>query len=265
MDENERIEEVTEKLKETVENSEELTEAEKNFTEEEDSELEYDEEGNVVIPDDEESGDESNAEEPTTDETNEGGAEDAQEPTADNDELRARNGELEREISRIKAQARETLAKYGIEAEDEVDGLERMAAEADGTTREEYVAAREAKRIADEKQYADDLAALKAEYPEALNYGSIHELPNLKRFAELRVLGLSASEAYAASHSKEMRKNVAQSVKRQTSGKEHLRSVVPKGSSGRTLNISRDEMESLRELFPGKSDKEIIKLYKETL
>ena len=250
----EKIEEMTE-LEEDFQ-EEELTEDDAELDEDiesdddsdEDIELEYDEEGNVVIPEDDNADEES----PKTETSAE---EEATEPTAD---------DWKQKFTALEKQTKETLKKYGVETDDAIKGLERMAAEADGLSEDEYVAQRDARRAADEKVYAEDLAAIKAVYPETANLKHINELKNIGRFAEMRKLGLSATEAYAATHSKEMRESVAQSVKtQQKSGKEHLRSVVPKGSKG-GATITRSEMQELRDIFPTKTDKEIIELYKKT-
>ena len=253
----EKIEEMTE-LDEDVEATEELTEEEMELADDiedddtdEDTDLEYDEEGNIVIGDDE-----TNADDEESPETESSTEETAKELTAD---------EWKQKFQKLESQTKETLKKYGVDTDDAIKGLERMAAEADGVTEEEYVTQREAKKAADEKIYAEDLAAIKAIYPETANLNHISELKNVKRFAELRNMGLSATEAYSASHSKEVREGVARSVKtQQKSGKEHLHSVVPKTTRG-GASISRSDMDELRDLFPNKTDKEIIELYKKTL
>ena len=78
--------------------------------------------------------------------------------------------------------------------------------------------------------------------------------------------GLSVKEAYSAANPDLVRSSAAKAAKKSSSGKEHLRSVTGKGVTGKSdIVIPSREMATLRELFPGKSDAEIRKLYKATI
>ncbi len=103
-----------------------------------------------------------------------------------------------------------------------------------------------------QKMMEDDLAALRAEFPELMTISHIAELDNPMRYAELRDLGLSAKEAYlATSRPKPTRDNRA-----------HLSSAAPKAAGVPGLGMSRGELERARELFSGMNDQEIQALYR---
>jgi hypothetical protein len=96
-----------------------------------------------------------------------------------------------------------------------------------------------------------DVAALKAEFPELAGVNSITELDNPLRYAALRDLGLSPSEAYLAT---------AKRVARDT--RAHLKSALGKGASPSETTMTHRELAMARELFPGKNDAELHSLYK---
>lgn len=79
-------------------------------------------------------------------------------------------------------------------------------------------------------------------------------------------MGLGAKEAYAAANPDGIRSSVAASAKQQAAnnGKAHLRSAVPKGAADHSTRLTKAEMSIMRQVFPDKSDKEIISLYKKT-
>ena len=233
--------------------------------------LEYDENGDIIIPDD-------TAEEASSEPVeNAENKEEAKQPEKDpkDDTIEA----LRHELDDIKAQALDTLKKLGVDTEDAMDGLASLAAETDGDTKEEYIRKRDearAKEIADAKERqtafeqvaAQDLAELQAKYPETKAYKHVKDMPAdiLRKFARNRDLGLSAEEAYAAANPDGIRTSVAASVKREVSGKEHLQSNVPKGSNKTAVKMSRAELEEWREIFGDRklSDKEIVALYRKT-
>lgn len=260
--------------------------------------LEYDEDGNVLLPDDDEEGDEEgeaadveeedeedadeddgDEEEPAAAEDDSDDEEDAadDQPAPESDEVK----DLRARLATLEKQAADTLKKLGAkEQADVMKGLAELAAEADGLTADEYQQKRaeeERKQQAEnllkmmefEKVAAADLAELKSHYPELSKLSHVRDLPDDVRgkFAKYRELGLPAKEAYAAANPDGIRTNVAEAVKKQTKptgGKEHLRSSVPKRSTGDAVNMSRAELAEWREMFPHKSDREIMKLYKQT-
>ena len=97
----------------------------------------------------------------------------------------------------------------------------------------------------------EDLAAIKMLSPELSAVNHLSELPFARRFAELRELGLSVKEALFATRT---------SLPTQ-SGKEHLRSSVPRAKGTCEGCLSPEEMRAAKDLFYGLSEKEIHALY----
>ena len=96
-----------------------------------------------------------------------------------------------------------------------------------------------------------DVAALKAEFPELKGISDITDLNNPLRYAALRDLGLTPSEAYRAT--------AKRSVKDTRS---HLVSARGKSAVSPIGMMSQLELATARELFPTKSDSELQRLYK---
>ena len=250
-----------------------------------DDDFEYDEEGNIIIPEDEAESEESEEDEETTsdeDEASESETEEEEsdaekdEPTPDKKDTEL--AELRKKLNALEAQAKETLSMLGVKNDDVIEGLVSIAAETDGKSTEEYLKEKSEKERSEaaeqllratefEKKARADLAELKQHYPETKNLKDIRDMsPDvLQKFGKYRDMGLSVKEAYAAANPDGIRQTVAESVKTQTLNgtKEHLRSSVPKGSKDTSVRMTRSELNSWRDLFPGKSDKEIAKLYRE--
>ena len=276
-----------------------------------DDDLELDDNGDIIIPeDDEEDGDDENGresdEEPdedadeTPDEDDEDadedgeqdargedadGGEDAPADTApvtepaskESDAKDARIAALERELAILRSQSRETLNRLGVTEGDELSGLVKLAAEAEGKTEEEYLRqkqerdrAAEAVKLMQQTKFnakiAADLAEVQAAYPDAKAYASVKDFPNFKEFGRLRDLGLSPKQAYIASHPDAVRQNVAAATRQQSLNdtKKHLKPAVSKASRDNTITMTKKELAECRDLFPGMSDKEIMKLYRDT-
>lgn len=269
---------------EVMELDEELDEAEDaEEVEAIEDELEYDEDGNIVIPEEEET-DESGTDEDIEDdgedaeEEEDGSGDDAPTATATDDSAEVKA--LRAELAALKRQSADTLKRLGAkEQTDVMKGLAELAAEADGLTEDEYNRQREEedrrrdaeyllKQVEFERKAAADLVELKSAYPELATLSHVRDLPAEVRdkFARYRDLGLPAKDAYAAANPDGIRNNVATAVKRQKAdnGKGHLRASTPKASGGPGVTMSRAELAEWREMFPGKSDKAIRKLYKET-
>ncbi|MBQ3015260.1 MAG: hypothetical protein IJD79_00610 [Clostridia bacterium] len=261
---------------EDVETEDEPSENIDNDGEEEDAvdddeELEYDEDGNVIIGEGDETEAEAQAEEANTDSA-------PAEETPKPDEKDAEIERLTKENAGRALLIKTVLEKMGMKIEDDLDAsLLRYAAEAEGVTPEEFKKKQtEAERAAEaervyrqvllDKMVSDDLAALHAEFPETRDFKKFEDIPNCKRFGELRDLGLSPKEAYTAANPDRAREDAASSARQQNINetKDHLRSNVPKASKDNSVKISRAEMEECREMFPNLSDKEIIALYKKT-
>ena len=98
---------------------------------------------------------------------------------------------------------------------------------------------------------AEDVAALKSEFPEPSEISDICELNNPLRYAALRDLGLSPAEAYLATAKRAPKRD----------NRAHLSAIrtvsyAPQGT------MTESEMAAARELFSDISDAEIRKLYK---
>lgn len=255
-----------------------------------DDEFEYDEDGNIIIPDviDEDADEDDEPVEIEQDEDEEEGAEEDEgsddetdsdenvEPAAE-DETKKERDEYKRKYEQLVAQSRETISKLGVkETDDVLAGLESLAAEADDVPVEDYrrkkqeeARANEAQRALQKQEFerkaAADLAELKQYYPELKDVKTIYEIKNLAEFGRLRDLGVSARQAYAAANADEIKESAARSVKQQArNDKSHLRSAVPKGSKDNSITMTKGELSQWRDLFPNKTDKEILALYKKT-
>ncbi len=255
--------------------------------EEPDLDFEYDENGDIIIPDDENTEDKQDADEgqdETEEEEAEGTEENEEAPPAEEVVEPAETGEKDRQIAELRRQlealrrqGKDTLSKLGVEDDDVMAGLVRLAAEADDVTPEEYLRKKNEKDRADEamrtlqtiefeKKMKADLAAVHAAFPETRKYDSVTKFPNFKRFGELRDARLSPKEAYIASHPDAVRESVATATQKQSlnNTKKHLTPAVSKGSKDHSVTMSKRELAEYRELFPNMSDKEIASLYRQT-
>ena len=260
---------------------------------EKDDEFEYDDDGNIIIPDviededQDEDGDDDAAD--TDDDTDdedegEGGSDDEDKETPKletqpegKDEKDAQIEALTKELGALKAQSADTLAKLGVKSENVLEGLEKVAAESDDMSLDEYRkkkaesqrddAARKLLQQAEfEKKMLSDFAEIQREFPETRGLKSLREIENLAKFGRFRDLGLSPKEAYAAANPDSVRKSVAAATKQQSLNetKAHLKSAVPAGSKDDGIAISKKELREWRDLFPNLSDKEISRLYRES-
>lgn len=280
---------------EMLEDLEELNlEEDDDNSEEED--FEYDEDGNIIIPENDE--DEEDNEEETEkqeeqeekdeikQETDDEGSEkvekvvepDLNAKLAEKDKYIA---ELERKVREHEYQGKETLKKLGVESDNVIEGLEKVAAEADGMSLEDYKkgkaenfknteAAAFLQKIKFEEKMKADLAEIQSAYPETKNISHIKDIENFAEFGRLRDLGLTAKQAYAAVNADSVRKNIVQNtadaVKQQSLNqtKNHLKTAVPKNSKDDSLVMPKKTLVEWRELFPNKSDREIVALYKQS-
>lgn len=256
------------------------------------TDLELDENGDIIIPEDDEEKDsvsensedgeeDASDEEDTQDETEEVDTETEVVEPAEKVKEDPRDRELaqlRRELATLKGHTKDALEKLGVKDGDIIAGLVKLAAEASDKTPEEYLkekAARdrsaEAMRLLQttefNKKAAADLREVQAAYPETKKFASIKDIPNFKRFGELRDAGLSPKEAYIAANPDAARDAVAAATKRQSlnNTKNHLRTAVPKGSKDNSVRMPRATLLEWREMFPGRSDKEIARLYKEAI
>ena len=262
-----------------------------------DDEFEYDDDGNIIIPeveyetdDDEPIDDEPDDEKGEKngnggddgtdggDDRDESGEKDDAEPGNVLDERDKKISDLEAELAHFRSVAADALEKLGANGDDVLDGLSSLAAEAEGKSKDDYIKERDERLFAEQAKknaaraafaakMASDLAAVKAAYPEARKYSSVEQFPNFARFGQLRDKGLTPEEAYIASHGQAVKESVAASARQKALNdeKSHLRSNVPVKSSDDGIVMTKGELAQWREMFPDKSDKEIKKLYKETL
>ena len=260
---------------------------------EKDDEFEYDDDGNIIIPDvlededqDEEGDDDAADTDDVTDDEDEGESgsddEDKETPKPETqpegkDEKDAQIEALTKELDALKAQSADTLARLGVKSENVLEGLEKVAAESDDMSLDEYRkkkaesqrddAARKLLQQAEfEKKMLSDFAEIQREFPETRGLKSLREIENLAKFGRFRDLGLSPKEAYAAANPDSVRKSVAAATKQQSLNetKAHLKSAVPAGSKDDGIAISKKELREWRDLFPNLSDKEISRLYRES-
>ena len=285
--------EINTEVETAVEDDAEEVVVEENAAAEEDldGDFEYDENGNIVIPDESEDDETTEDDEEDVkpeeeqDEPDEGVAEEQPEtpessevvepapeqPDAKDARIRA----LEKRLAALESQSKDTLAKLGVTEGDVMEGLVKLAAEADDMTPEEYLKqkterdnAEEAKRIVQAMRFEEkiklDLAEVHAAFPETRVYGSVKEFPNFEKFGQFRDLGLSPKEAYIAANPDTVRANVAAATKKQSLNetKNHLNSVAPKRSKDTSVTMTKKELKEYRELFPELSDKEIASLHR---
>ena len=102
-----------------------------------------------------------------------------------------------------------------------------------------------------ERVMAEDLLALKSEFPELSHAQSITELDNPLRYAALRDLGLSPVEAYLATAKRTKRDN-----------RSHLTTAYGKNATPPEGIMTQRELAEARNLFGSLSDTEIRRLYK---
>ena len=97
----------------------------------------------------------------------------------------------------------------------------------------------------------NDIAELKAQFPELVGISDVTDLNNPLRYAALRDMGLSPAEAYLAT---------AKRVNRDT--RSHLKSAHGRTAAASEITMSPFELATARELFPGKNDAELQRLYR---
>ena len=107
---------------------------------------------------------------------------------------------------------------------------------------------------------ASDVAELNRLFP-SLGITDLRKIDNAGRYGALRDMGLSVEEAFRATNHARIG---AQStpVVRKADGKAHIKGDMPAHQATDGFSMSAAEMRDARELFPGKSDKEIIALYR---
>lgn len=99
---------------------------------------------------------------------------------------------------------------------------------------------------------AEDLAALKAEFPALRQLTSLAALSDPVRYAELREMGLSPKEAYLATGG---------TARRASDNRAHLMSAVPRQGALAANLPTAEQMAEARRLFSNLSDAQIHRLY----
>ena len=97
-----------------------------------------------------------------------------------------------------------------------------------------------------------DVEELRTIFPELSELQDITELNNPTRYAALRDLGLSVSEAYLATAPRAARPD----------NRAHLTSSVPRGAKSPEGPMTKAQLNQARTLFGDMSDSEIYNLYK---
>jgi hypothetical protein len=95
-----------------------------------------------------------------------------------------------------------------------------------------------------------DISELKKEFGELINIEKISDLQNPTRYAALRDLGLTPTEAYLATQAP------------RSAGKSHLTSSVPRTAKPPVGAMSKEALREAREIFYDMDDGEIQRLYK---
>lgn len=285
MNEKEVIEESAEVVDEIEETEDVSEDAEEDLAEEEieeseedeelDEDFEYDEDGNIIIPDEdgeEEENPSSTADAVTPPPDGEGKDE---APKADPRDKEI--ADLRRKLSRLESLGKDAIKAVGLDDKDVELGLAGIAAETQGKSARDILDAKKQEEAAAEARAqiesarfeqiaAADLAELHAAYPETRQYKHVRELPPdiLKGFAKARDAGFSAKQAYAAANPDGIRTTATEAGKKAAmhNSKAHLTSNVPKMSKDMGAKLTRAELAEFREMFPDKSDAEIVKLYK---
>lgn len=273
---------------ETVAEDEELFNETPEATESDEIEFDYDDDGNIVIPDDSADSHSDVDEEDGNNDANDQQAEqpvqeveeETEKPADAPDSRDAEIDKLRKQLAERDAQIKDTLKCLGADENGGIAELEKIAAEATDTPLEEYrqkkaerMKQEEAIRLVKKQQFEDkiraDLAAVQLAYPETKKYKSVYEFPNFDKFCEYRDMGLTPEVAYIASNPKSVMSSVAGAAQQQARNlnatKSHLRSNVPVGSKDTSITISKRQMAEYKDLFPGMSDKEIVALYKQTI
>lgn len=283
MNDNEVIEEsaeVADEIEETEDVSEDAEEdlAEEFEESEEDEELdedfEYDEEGNIIIPD--EDGEENPSSTAVAVTPLPDGEGKVESPKADPRDKEI--ADLRRKLSRLESLGKDAIKAIGLDEKDVELGLAGIAAETQGKSARDILDAKKQEEAAAEARAqiqsarfeqiaAADLAELHAFYPETRKYKHVRDLPAniLVDFCAARDAGFSAKKSYAAANIDDIitTSNKAGKKAAMHNSKAHLTSNVPKMSKDTGAKLTRAELAEFREMFPDKSDAEIVKLYRQ--
>ncbi len=140
-----------------------------------------------------------------------------------------------------------------LAAEPSLDAETLSPAQAAAPVEEESAAGDAEGEVIDyERLAAEDLAEIKRLDPTFAPAAHLSELPFARRYAQLRDMGLSVTEALAAAYPRFERAD----------GRRHLRAIAPRGSRAPADTLSHDGMKEAKSLFVGLSESEINALYR---
>lgn len=202
----------------------------------------------------------------------------------------AKMAELERQNeteklmrTRLEQQVKDTLELLGIKVDGDVtEALDRVAAESEGKTLEEYRREKDEKleienarkalaRQKFEQLAANDLAELKKSFPDLLSADNIRKCFNTTedfiQFGKLRDSGVAPKTAYMAVNAERINAMQTKAAQQKvvSNGKGHITPIAPKKASDNSVVMSKEALLEWRDTFPDLTDAEIRKLYKESL
>lgn len=248
-----------------VEDTEEeiLVEEVESKDDEEDAEIFIDEDAEEDEEAEESADDSEQDEEEADEETHE--EEPAQQVEEDTRDARIR--ELEAKLKAHETASKTLLKSFGENTEeiDVLESMERFTADMTNQSVEDYRKAHVAeddRHKAFEQKAKADLDELKTAFPALKDVQHIRDIPNVESFGRFRDMGLTPIQAYSASNpGGGSTAQIVEAVKQQERNKSHLKTVVP-STKGREIHVSRKDIESLRSLYPNKSDTELARLVK---
>ena len=175
--------------------------------------------------------------------------------------------ELKNSSEREKSKLNEAAKALGYKDAD------HLFADSQGKTVDDYkkseadeLTVSEAKKIVErakmEKVIAEDISTLKAKGYIGEEVTSISQIPNVKRFAELRDKGLSAEEAFRAVNGDEIEAKTERRAQVIAAGKTHLRSTAQRAVSGSVPQMSSEERAEYKELLGIDDDKAVETYWK---
>lgn len=228
--------------------------------------FDLDDDDEVEDSEEDETDDVVEEEEAESDEESDEEAEEGKDDPKGNDEKAKGRDELEEAV-------KEFLGAFNLKSVENLpEKLKDLTAEALGITRDEYdrrIAEKRAQAESWEAQIQRDIDEIHAAFPVTKKYKTLRDLPNKELFARLmddKNKNLSAVAAFAASHPDIVKAHSNAPARNSDlkGTKDHIKSNVPKGAKDTSTYISKGDMETYREMFPGLSDKEIKRLFKST-
>lgn len=163
--------------------------------------------------------------------------------------------------------AAKILKELGYASEDD------FWAEREGKSVDEYRAKikndqilKEAEEIVNQKKYAEwaakDLATLKDLGYVSKDTANLRDIPNVKRFAQLRQLGATAEEAYRAVNADQLEERSERAARARSTGKEHLTPHKSRPGAAKGSVMSASDREMFKSLLHTDDDKAIEAAWK---